>query len=186
MTDIFKRIMFFAYRKEFGALDVYPLSVDRGKEIAAMNRQGKKPEDLLEEGVEKSSRGKREKGSGDEFVDGAGSLELSQLEDKRRRNKKKRGNERNQQSAAEINKDLQNQKKEQQPNNQNKPEQKNFHKDNHRNKKPKQNQPISDAGNPQSDDQEKSVDLSLSLPKKVANICRFFSREKKSDFFSKS
>jgi hypothetical protein len=157
-TDIFKRIMFFAYRKEFGALDVYPLSVDRVKEIAAMNRQGKKPEDLLEEGVEKSSRGKREKGSGDEFVDGAGSLELSQLEDKRRRNKKKRGNERNQQSAAEINKDLQNQKKEQQPNNQNKPEQKNFHKDNHRNKKPKQNQPISDAGNPQSDDQEKSVD----------------------------
>jgi cell fate regulator YaaT (PSP1 superfamily) len=157
-TDIFKRIMFFAYRKEFGALDVYPLSVDRVKEIAAMNRQGKKPEDLLEEGVEKSSRGKREKGSGDEFVDGAGSLELSQLEDKRRRNKKKRGNERNQQSAAEINKDLQNQKKEQQPNNQNKPEQKNFHKDNHRNKKPKQNQPISDAGNPQSDDQEKNVD----------------------------
>lgn len=157
-TDIFKRIMFFAYRKEFGALDVYPLSVDRVKEIAAMNRQGKKPEDLLEEGVEKSSRGKREKGSGDEFVDGAGSLELSQLEDKRRRNKKKRGNERNQQSAAETNKDLQNQKKEQQPNNQNKPEQKNFQKDNHRHKKPKQNPPISDAGNPQSDDQEKNVD----------------------------
>ena len=158
-TDIFKRIMFFAYRKEFGALDVYPLSVDRVKEIAAMNRQGKKPEDLLEEGVEKSSRGKREKGSGDEFIDGAGSLELSQLEDKRRRNKKKnRGNERNQQSVADTNKDLQNQKKEQQPNNQNKPEQKNFQKDNHRHKKPKQNQPISDSGNPQSDDLEKNVD----------------------------
>ena len=92
-TDIFKRIMFFAYRKEFGALDVYPLSVDRVKEIAAMNRQGKKPEDLLEEGVEKSNRGKRERGSGDEFVDGAGSLELSQLDDRKRRNKKKRGNE---------------------------------------------------------------------------------------------
>ena len=158
-TDIFKRIMFFAYRKEFGALDVYPLSVDRVKEIAAMNRQGKKPEDLLEEGVEKSSRGKREKGSGDEFVDGAGSLELSQLEDKRRRNKKKnRGNERNQQIGTEINQNPQNQKKEVQPNNQNKPEQKNFQKDNHKHKKPKHNHPITDAGNPQSDELGNNTD----------------------------
>jgi cell fate regulator YaaT (PSP1 superfamily) len=90
-TDIFKRIMFFAYRKEFGALDIYPLSVDRVKEILAMNRAGKKPEDLLAEGVEKSSRGKKEKGSSDEFVDGAGSLELSQLDDRRNKNKKRKG-----------------------------------------------------------------------------------------------
>jgi cell fate regulator YaaT (PSP1 superfamily) len=92
-TDIFKRIMFFAYRKEYGALDVYPLSIERVKAIAALNKQGKKPDDLLEEGVEKSNRGKREKGGTDEFVDGAGSLELSQLDDKKRRNKKRRNNE---------------------------------------------------------------------------------------------
>lgn len=153
-TDIFKRIMFFAYRKDFGALDVYPLSVDRVKEIAAMNRQGKKPEDLLEEGVEKSSRGKREKGSGDEFVDGAGSLELSQLEDKRRRNKKKnRGNDRNQHNSAELNKDLQNQNKEQLGNPQNRTEQKSIHKDHHKHKKPNQNRPVTDNGNQVSEEQ---------------------------------
>jgi cell fate regulator YaaT (PSP1 superfamily) len=147
-TDIFKRIMFFAYRKEFGALDVYPLSVDRVKEIAAMNRQGKKPEDLLEEGVEKSSRGKREKGAGDEFIDGAGSLELSQLEDKKRRNKKKRG----QQGGSEKTQEQQQQKK-QQHLNQNRQENKNFQKDNQNEKKPHQNNPVSDANNPVSDDQ---------------------------------
>jgi cell fate regulator YaaT (PSP1 superfamily) len=90
-TDIFKRIMFFAYRKEFGALDIYPLSIDRVKEILALNRAGKKPEDLLAEGVEKSSRGKKEKSNSDEFVDGSGSLELSQLEDRRNKNKKRKG-----------------------------------------------------------------------------------------------
>jgi len=153
-TDIFKRIMFFAYRKEFGALDVYPLSVDRVKEIAAMNRQGKKPEDLLEQGVEKSSRGKREKGAGDEFVDGAGSLELSQLEDKRRRNKKKRG----QQGGAEKTQEQQQQKKQQHPN-QNRQENKNVQKGNQNDKKPQQNNPVSDANNPVSDDQNNNKEL---------------------------
>ena len=153
-TDIFKRIMFFAYRKEFGALDVYPLSVDRVKEIAAMNRQGKKPEDLLEQGVEKSSRGKREKGAGDEFVDGAGSLELSQLEDKRRRNKKKRG----QQGGAEKTQEQQQQKKQQHPN-QNRQENKNVQKGNQNDKKPQQNNPVSDANNPVSDDQNSNKEL---------------------------
>ncbi len=153
-TDIFKRIMFFAYRKEFGALDVYPLSVDRVKEIAAMNRQGKKPEDLLEQGVEKSSRGKREKGAGDEFVDGAGSLELSQLEDKRRRNKKKRG----QQGGAEKTQEQQQQKKQQHPN-QNRQENKNVQKGNQNDKKPQQNNPVSDANNPVSGDQNNNKEL---------------------------
>jgi len=153
-TDIFKRIMFFAYRKEFGALDVYPLSVDRVKEIAAMNRQGKKPEDLLEQGVEKSSRGKREKGAGDEFVDGAGSLELSQLEDKRRRNKKKRG----QQAGAEKTQEQQQQKKQQHPN-QNRQENKNAQKGNQNDKKPQQNNPVSDANNPVSEDQNSNKEL---------------------------
>jgi len=153
-TDIFKRIMFFAYRKEFGALDVYPLSVDRVKEIAAMNRQGKKPEDLLEQGVEKSSRGKREKGAGDEFVDGAGSLELSQLEDKRRRNKKKRG----QQGGAEKTQEQQQQKKQQHPN-QNRQENKNVQKGNQNDKKPQQNNPVSGANNPVSGDQNNNKEL---------------------------
>jgi hypothetical protein len=168
-TDIFKRIMFFAYRKEFGALDVYPLSVDRVKEIAAMNRKGKKPEDLLEEGVEKSSRGKREKGSGDEFVDGAGSLELSQLEDKRRRNKKKRGNERNQHTGTETAKEQQNIKKEQNPNNQIKPEQKNIQKDHRKHKNPNHNRPVSDEVKPVSDEKNSAENNDAKMHKNHKN-----------------
>jgi hypothetical protein len=124
-TDIFKRIMFFAYRKEYGALDIYPISVDRAKEIIAMNRAGKKPEDLLEEGSEKTNRGRREKGTSDEFVDGAGSLELSQLDQRNRKNKnKKRGPNDNRQDAKRVENRNPNQQQKVQPQTENKVEKK--------------------------------------------------------------
>jgi hypothetical protein len=134
-----------------------------------MNRQGKKPEDLLEEGVEKSSRGKREKGSGDEFVDGAGSLELSQLEDKRRRNKKKRGNERNQHTGTETAKEQQNIKKEQNPNNQIKHEQKNIQKDHRKHKNPNHNRPVSDEVKPVSDEKNSAENNDAKMHKNHKN-----------------
>jgi cell fate regulator YaaT (PSP1 superfamily) len=124
-TDIFKRIMFFAYRKEYGALDIYPISVDRAKEIIAMNRAGKKPEDLLEEGSEKTNRGRRDKGTSDEFVDGAGSLELSQLDQRNRKNKQKRkGPNDNRQDAKRVENRNPNQQQKVQPQTENKVEKK--------------------------------------------------------------
>ena len=124
-TDIFKRIMFFAYRKEFGALDIYPISVDRAKEIIAMNRAGKKPEDLLEEGSDKTNRGRRDKGTSDEFMDGAGSLELSQLDQRNRKNKQKRkGPNDNRQDAKRVENRNPNQQQKVQPQSENKVEKK--------------------------------------------------------------
>jgi len=76
-TDIFKKIMYFAYRKEFGGIEVFPLSIQRVKEIAAMNRKGKQVEALVSDIVkhELTELGDNMK---DEFVDGAGSLESKQ------------------------------------------------------------------------------------------------------------
>ncbi len=45
-TDIFKRVMYFAYEKEGFRGQFYPLDVERVKEIAAMNKAGEKPLDL--------------------------------------------------------------------------------------------------------------------------------------------
>ncbi|MEM9990526.1 MAG: regulatory iron-sulfur-containing complex subunit RicT, partial [Bacteroidota bacterium] len=45
-TDIFKRIMYFAYEKEGFRGQFYPLDVERVKEIAKMNKTGEKPLDL--------------------------------------------------------------------------------------------------------------------------------------------
>ena len=88
-TDIFKRIMFFAIPKNFGGLDVFPLSVDRVHEIIKMNKKGQKPADLMESIVE-MSKSKKNSEEGMEFIDGAGSLELSQLEEQQKRGKKRR------------------------------------------------------------------------------------------------
>ena len=45
-TDIFKRIMYFAYAKEGFRGQFYPLDVNKVKEIAEMNKAGEKPLDL--------------------------------------------------------------------------------------------------------------------------------------------
>ena len=49
-TDIFKRTMYFAYLTEHGARGkFYPLTLERVKEIVAMNKNGEKPAELLDD-----------------------------------------------------------------------------------------------------------------------------------------
>lgn len=92
-TDIFKRIMYFAYRTEFGITDIQQLSIEQVKELNEKNKKGIIPDDLkdvrtqnlyLEEPKEEEIQ----------FVDGAGSLELKQL-DKKKRNRKGRNRKKN-------------------------------------------------------------------------------------------
>lgn len=94
-TDIFKRIMYFAYRKEFGGVDVHPLSIERVREIWAMNKKGKKPYHLRSELTDNKQKLNFKDKKEDDFVDGAGTLELSQLETKKKRRKKRRKKKRN-------------------------------------------------------------------------------------------
>ncbi|WBM73104.1 PSP1 domain-containing protein [Saprospira grandis] len=90
-TDIFKRIMYFAYQKEFGGMEVFPLSVERVQEIAAQNKKGQKPYHLSEFIVDNKTSHHFNKETGpDDFVDGSGSLELSELKEDRKRNNRKR------------------------------------------------------------------------------------------------
>ncbi len=109
-TDIFKRIMFFAYRKDFGGLDVHPLSLERVYEIIALNKKGKKPYHLRKEVTSNRSSLNFKDQKTEDFVDGAGSLELNQLETKKKRRKKRRrkkggGNQQHQGSSAKQSKD---------------------------------------------------------------------------------
>lgn len=90
-TDIFKRIMYFAYRTEFGISEVHQLSIEQVKELNAQNKKGILPEDLKDV-TQPNNYIDVEEEIG--FVDGAGSLELKQLE-----TKKKRGRNRNKNKA---------------------------------------------------------------------------------------
>lgn len=86
-TDIFKRIMYFAYRTDFGISEVHQLSIEHVKELNAQNKKGILPADLKDvTRPDNYIEEKEEIG----FVDGAGSLELKQLEPR-----KKRGRNRN-------------------------------------------------------------------------------------------
>jgi cell fate regulator YaaT (PSP1 superfamily) len=89
-TDIFKRIMYFAYRKDFGGMDVHPLPLERVHEILEMNKKGKKPYHLRSEITDNKKTFNFKENKDDDFVDGAGTLELSQLETKKKRRKKRR------------------------------------------------------------------------------------------------
>lgn len=88
-TDIFKRIMYFAYRTEFGISEVHQLSVEQVKELNNQNKKGILPEDLKD--VTRPNNFIEEKEEIG-FVDGAGSLELKQLDKKKRRNRNKNKN----------------------------------------------------------------------------------------------
>jgi len=83
-TDIFKRLMYFAYRTEFGISEVHQLSVDQVKELNAQNKKGILPEDLKDV-TQPNNYIEEEEEIG--FVDGAGSLELKQLETKKKRSR---------------------------------------------------------------------------------------------------
>lgn len=102
-TDIFKRIMYFAYRTEFGITDIQQLSIEQVKELNEKNKKGIIPDDLkdvrtpnlhFEEPQEEEIQ----------FVDGAGSLELKQL-DKKKRNRKGRNRNRKKNTTPNRDKD---------------------------------------------------------------------------------
>ena len=96
-TDIFKRIMYFAYRTEFGITDIQQLSIAQVKELHEQNRNGILPESLKDVKADPVYQEVEEEEE-IQFVDGAGSLELKQLDKKKRsrkgrnRNKKRPSN----------------------------------------------------------------------------------------------
>src|SRR5215217_466655 len=98
-TDIFKKIMWFAYPN---TEDWIPLKVDRVKEIMAMNKRGQKPVNLKEEALELTPVTVVEKTPDYENVVGQDSL--TRLDDKNRsRNKSNRnkgGNNENRNNAG--------------------------------------------------------------------------------------
>ena len=98
-TDIFKKIMWFAYPN---TEDWIPLKVDRVKEIMAMNKRGQKPVNLKEEALELTPVAVVEKTHDYENVVGQDSL--TRLDDKARskgnRNNKNKGNDRNKQGKG--------------------------------------------------------------------------------------
>ena len=81
-TDIFKQIMFYAY-KDSGKL--YSLSIDRVSEIMEMNKNGEKPESLMDVQIV------AEVVPTVEFEDGVGQVSLNSLE-KYKKKKKRRKN----------------------------------------------------------------------------------------------
>ncbi|MFT5647595.1 MAG: cell fate regulator YaaT (PSP1 superfamily) [Aureispira sp.] len=88
-TDIFKRIMYFAYRTEFGISEIHQLSIEQVKELNAQNKKGILPEDLKDV-TQPTNYIEEEEEIG--FVDGAGSLELKQLETKKKRSRNRNKN----------------------------------------------------------------------------------------------
>lgn len=91
-TDIFKRIMYFAYRTEFGISEIHQLSIEQVKELNAQNKKGILPQDLKDV-TQPDNYIEEEEEIG--FVDGAGSLELKQLETKKKRSRNRNKNKSN-------------------------------------------------------------------------------------------
>ncbi|RZK68934.1 MAG: hypothetical protein EOO85_23305, partial [Pedobacter sp.] len=94
-TDIFKKVMWFAYPN---TEDWIPLKVDRVKEIMAMNKKGQKPVNLKEEAIELKPSAVVEKVHDYENVVGQDSL--TRLDDKQR-NKGNRNNNNNKNKAPQ-------------------------------------------------------------------------------------
>jgi len=92
-TDIFKKIMWFSYPEDENWI---PLGIDRVKEIASGNKEGFKPEDLLEEKVELEVKPKPVEYDYENVV---GQDSLTRLDDKSK--KKKRSRKKNKNKQAE-------------------------------------------------------------------------------------
>lgn len=84
-TDIFKRIMYFAFHKNFGASEIHALPVERVKFIHKMNQEGKKPDNLFDA---KTIAAQQEEEVG--FIDGTGVIELEHLNTKKKRRRKRK------------------------------------------------------------------------------------------------
>jgi cell fate regulator YaaT (PSP1 superfamily) len=90
-TDIFKRLMYYAYREQpFSKL--FALPVEKVFEILALNAKGEKAKITIEE---TSGRGRRGGSSGEEvgFADVTGEIELKPLPKKNKKKKKKKAGE---------------------------------------------------------------------------------------------
>ncbi|MBK8041763.1 MAG: hypothetical protein KBG02_03155 [Haliscomenobacter sp.] len=84
-TDIFKRIMFYAYEHDRGRGQIYPLDLEKVREIKEMNQRGEKPADFeISANASTYFAGESEIG----FADVTGEIELP--EEKRRKKKKKK------------------------------------------------------------------------------------------------
>lgn len=85
-TDIFKRLMYYGYAHEQGRGKLYPLDLDKVKEIRRMNAQGKKPADLnvMQAAVEDT-------GVEMDFEDVTGAVELP-VEQKQKKKKRRNRN----------------------------------------------------------------------------------------------
>jgi len=93
-TDIFKRLIFYAYETERGKSNIVAVSVDRIKEIKAMNVRGELPDELVLPETDVN---------GDQIVemdfgDVTGAVELP--EEKKRRKKRRKPRDRSQQAAG--------------------------------------------------------------------------------------
>jgi len=87
-TDIFKRTMYYVYKKE-GFTKFYALDVDRVKEVQAMNKKGEKPMELLSSKVLEASMPVMD------YEDVTGGVELKDLEKHSKSRKRKRNRTRN-------------------------------------------------------------------------------------------
>jgi cell fate regulator YaaT (PSP1 superfamily) len=83
-TDVLKGLMFYVYQ---GSGTFYPLPIDKVHQILAMNKEGKKPADLLEMAEVKESLAETV-----EFVDVVGQVSLRSLEKTEKRSKNKKRN----------------------------------------------------------------------------------------------
>lgn len=80
--DIFKHLMWYAYQ---GSSKQFPLTIERVNEICAMNKQGKKPDEVGQVELEPVKKGEEEHS----FVDVVGQISLRSLERSGKKRKKK-------------------------------------------------------------------------------------------------
>jgi cell fate regulator YaaT (PSP1 superfamily) len=88
-TDIFKRLIYYAYESERGKSNIVAVPVSRIKEIKELNRRGEFPDDLLLPEAETDEDGVRHV----DFEDVTGAVELPE-EKRQRRNKRRRPKDR--------------------------------------------------------------------------------------------
>ncbi len=106
-TDIFKRLIYYSLESERGRSNIIAVSVDRVRDVKAMNRKGEFPEELLLPEADTDEDGVRYV----DFEDVTGAVELP--EEKRRRKKRKRPKNRQPQNRG--NDTAQNAPREQRP-----------------------------------------------------------------------
>ncbi len=89
-TDIFKRIMFYVYEHERGRGQIYPVDLDKVREMKEMNLRGEKPADFeISTAVSAYFEGEAEIG----FAIVTGEIELPDEKRRRKKKKKSRGPE---------------------------------------------------------------------------------------------